>query len=75
MKEAVVLQFRKPFRPLGLSVNYFIFAAYTACCSGSVGGGFSPYTDSWAVEVSGGRYAADAIAEEHGFLNAGTVSR
>ena len=34
----------------------------------------SHYTDSWAVEVRGGRQAADTLAKEHGFLNLGEVS-
>ena len=33
------------------------------------------YTNSWAVEVRGGTEAADQLAQSHGFLNLGQVSR
>ena len=33
------------------------------------------YTNSWAVEVRGGAEAADQLAQTHGFLNLGQVSR
>lgn len=33
------------------------------------------YTNSWAVEVTGGRAAADEVARRHGFLNMGQVGR
>ncbi len=32
------------------------------------------YTNSWAVEVSGGSLAADELANKHGFVNLGQVS-
>ena len=32
------------------------------------------YTNSWAVEVAGGRAVADDVARRHGFLNMGQVS-
>lgn len=31
------------------------------------------YTESWAVEVRGGREAADKLAKDHGFTNLGEV--
>lgn len=36
-----------------------------------VGGEF--YTNSWAVEVAGGRAVADDVARHHGFVNVGQV--
>ncbi len=33
------------------------------------------YSDSWVVEVKGGRDEADKIAEENGFVNLGQVSK
>ena len=32
------------------------------------------YTNSWAVEVNGGKQVADDIARKHGFINKGQVS-
>ena len=32
------------------------------------------YTNSWAVEVAGGRTVANEVARRHGFLNMGQVS-
>lgn len=32
------------------------------------------YSDSWVVEVEGGRDEADKLADEHGFVNLGQVS-
>ena len=32
------------------------------------------YSNSWAVEVTGGKDKADEIAERHGFINLGAVS-
>ena len=32
------------------------------------------YTNSWAVEIPGGRAVADDVARRHGFLNMGQVS-
>lgn len=32
------------------------------------------YTNSWAVEIRGGRAVADEVARRHGFLNMGQVS-
>lgn len=32
------------------------------------------YTNSWAVQISGGPEEADRIAREHGFINHGNVS-
>ena len=32
------------------------------------------YSDSWVVEVEGGRDEADRLADEHGFVNLGQVS-
>ena len=32
------------------------------------------YANSWAVEVEGGRVAADALAQKYGFENRGQVS-
>ena len=32
------------------------------------------YTNSWAVEVNGGKEVADNIARKHGFINKGQVS-
>ena len=32
------------------------------------------YSNSWAVEVIGGKDKADEIAERHGFINLGAVS-
>jgi hypothetical protein len=31
------------------------------------------YTNSWAVEVAGGRAVADDVATRHGFVNVGQV--
>ncbi|KAG7300213.1 hypothetical protein JYU34_015771 [Plutella xylostella] len=33
------------------------------------------YTPTWAVHVPGGREAADAVANEHGFVNLGEVRK
>ena len=33
------------------------------------------YTNSWAVEVSGGEEKANALAAKHGFVNTGKVRR
>ena len=35
----------------------------------------SDYADSWAVEVSGGETKARELAEKHGFVYRGQVSR
>ena len=35
--------------------------------------GYSQYTRNWAVEIRGGREAADKLAKEHGFTNMGEV--
>lgn len=32
------------------------------------------YTNTWAVQISGGPEEADRIAREHGFINLGNVS-
>ena len=32
------------------------------------------YSNSWAVEVTGGKDKADEIAKRHGFINLGAVS-
>lgn len=32
------------------------------------------YTNTWAVQISGGPEEADRIAREHGFVNHGNVS-
>ena len=32
------------------------------------------YSNSWAVEISGGDSEADSIAKKHGFTNLGRVS-
>ena len=32
------------------------------------------YSNSWAVEVTGGKDIANEIAERHGFINLGAVS-
>ena len=47
--------------------------------STSVSDGWPPpagefYTNSWAVEVAGGRAVADDVATRHGFVNVGQVS-
>ena len=31
------------------------------------------YSDSWVVELEGGRDEADKLADEHGFINLGQV--
>ena len=31
------------------------------------------FSNSWAVEVKGGSYLADQLAEKHGFINKGLV--
>ena len=36
--------------------------------------GQNMYTNSWAVEVNGGKEVADNIARKHGFINKGQVS-
>ncbi len=33
------------------------------------------YSNSWAVEVSGGADFADILANKHGFINRGQVSK
>ena len=38
-----------------------------------VADGFARYTNSWAVEVRGGKNAADELAREQGFVNVGEV--
>lgn len=43
------------------------------CCFAICVDGHSLYTDSWAVEINGGRRIADKIAKKHGFINAGEV--
>ena len=32
------------------------------------------YTNSWAVEVAGGKATADTLAQKHGFINLGKVT-
>ena len=36
---------------------------------------YEEFTTEWSVRVSGGRETAEAIAERHGFINNGPVSR
>ena len=67
MKEAIFIQSRKPSRSV-------IFAVVIIALCRSVDG-YSQYTNSWAVEVRGGRRVADKLAKEHGFTNMGEVSR
>ena len=43
------------------------------CFSARPVDGYSEYTRNWAVEIRGGREAADKLAKEHGFTNMGEV--
>lgn len=40
----------------------------------TLGGEAGVFTNSWAVEVTGGSEAADQLAAKHGFINHGSVS-
>ena len=52
-----------------------VFAIYSCTVLLPCADGHTPYTNSWAVEVHGGRQVADKLAREHGFFNAGEVSK
>ncbi len=49
---------------------FLLLALATAISSSSEAGTF---TNSWAVEVNGGREAADQLAVKYGFTNLGQV--
>ena len=49
----------------------FVISSSTVPCVNS----HSQYTDSWAVEVRGGRHVANKLAETHGFINVGQVAK
>ena len=57
---------------------FLTFAVSAVCVSGAAVAGrhdtVPVYTNSWAVEVEGGRSDADALAAKYGFVNKGTVS-
>lgn len=67
------MAFRRQYQ---LSLRGFHISAVFAvvcCCSALCVDGYSLYTDSWAVEINGGRHTADKLAKKHGFINAGEV--
>jgi len=53
-----------------------IVIVLTAACVAAVScsSAHTLYANSWAVEVEGGRDAADALAQKYGFENRGQVS-
>lgn len=71
-KEAPLMAFCKQCH---LSLGFHISAVFAiVCCySALCADGYSLYTDSWAVEINGGRHIADKLAKKHGFINAGEV--
>ena len=52
----------------------FVCLFFSSVFSGSVGvEEEAVFSNSWAVEVKGGRHVADRLAEKHGFINKGLV--
>ena len=47
-------------------VCVFVCLLFGSCCG-------AQYSNSWAVEITGGDAVADAIAEKHGVINLGKV--
>ncbi len=60
-----------------LSVVLLVLATGLAAAATSSeeddGSSTPPFTDQWAVHISGGDQVADAIAARHGFTNLGKV--
>lgn len=60
-----------------LSVVLLVLATGSAAAATSSeeddGSSTPPFTDQWAVHISGGDQIADAIAARHGFTNLGKV--
>ena len=54
----------------------FMCLFFSSVFSGSVGvEEETVFSNSWAVEVKGGRHVADRLAEKHGFINKGLVRK
>ena len=54
----------------------FVCLFFSSVFSGSVGvEEEAVFSNSWAVEVKGGRHVADRLAEKHGFINKGLVRK
>ena len=51
-----------------------VSVVFVSLCAGRVSGWEQLFTNSWVVEVDGGREVADAVAKRHGFVNLGQVS-